>query len=102
MTGSCCEHPESTDWRDRAACIGEDPEIFFPLSDVAAPGAEASLARAVCRRCAVLTACRDWALEHGEDDGIWGATTAAQRRAIRRADRETDKERAPHRRDRQA
>jgi len=85
MTRSCCEHSESDDWRERAACIGEDPEIFFPLSDVAAPGAEASLARAVCRRCAVLVACRDWALEHGEDDGIWGATTAAQRRAIRRA-----------------
>ncbi|AVV44581.1 WhiB family transcriptional regulator [Streptomyces sp. ID05-04B] len=85
MTRSCCEYPEPDDWRDRAACIGEDPEIFFPLSDVAAPGTEASRARAVCRRCAVLLACRDWALEHGEDDGIWGATTAAQRRAIRRA-----------------
>ncbi|MFD9318915.1 WhiB family transcriptional regulator [Streptomyces sp. NPDC060053] len=85
MTGSCREHPATSDWRDQAACVGEDPEIFFPLSDLAAPGAEASLARAVCRRCAVLVACRDWALEQGEDDGIWGATTAAQRRAIRRA-----------------
>ncbi|WP_328476603.1 WhiB family transcriptional regulator [Streptomyces sp. NBC_00377] len=85
MTGSGCEHPETPDWRDQAACVGEDPEIFFPLSDLAAPGTEAALARAVCRRCAVLVACRDWALEHGEDDGIWGATTAAQRRTIRRA-----------------
>ncbi|MDR6974349.1 WhiB family redox-sensing transcriptional regulator [Streptomyces sp. 3330] len=85
MTGSCGEHPATSDWRDQAACLGEDPEIFFPLSDIAAPGTEASLARAVCRRCAVLLACRDWALEHGEDDGIWGATTAAQRRSIRRA-----------------
>ncbi|MFE5402568.1 WhiB family transcriptional regulator [Streptomyces sp. NPDC056580] len=74
-----------SDWRDRAACVGEDPEIFFPLSDLIAPGAEASLARAICRRCPVITDCRTWALDHGEDDGIWGATTAAQRRAIRRA-----------------
>ncbi|MFD9394014.1 WhiB family transcriptional regulator [Streptomyces sp. NPDC060000] len=85
MTGACCGQPATSDWRDQAACVGEDPEIFFPLSDIAAPGTEASLARAVCRRCAVLIPCRDWALEHGEDDGIWGATTAAQRRTIRRA-----------------
>ncbi|WP_314222830.1 WhiB family transcriptional regulator [Streptomyces zaehneri] len=88
MTDPCCEHPATSDWRDQAACVGEDPEIFFPLSDLAAPGTEASLARAVCRRCAVLIDCRDWAVEHGEDDGIWGATTAAQRRSIRRATRE--------------
>ncbi|MGW5537312.1 WhiB family transcriptional regulator [Streptomyces sp. NPDC004009] len=74
-----------SDWRDRAACVGEDPEIFFPLSDLMTPGAEASLARAICRRCPVIIDCRTWALDHGEDDGIWGATTAAQRRSIRRA-----------------
>ncbi|MFF7238999.1 WhiB family transcriptional regulator [Streptomyces collinus] len=78
-------HPTNPAWRDQAACAGEDPEIFFPLVDLSAPGTEASLARAVCRRCPVIIACRTWALDHGEDDGIWGATTAAQRRAIRRA-----------------
>ncbi|MFE9451928.1 WhiB family transcriptional regulator [Streptomyces sp. NPDC006739] len=77
--------PSTSDWRDRAACIGEDPDLFFPLSDLAVPGSETSRAQAVCRRCDVLIACRTWAIEHGEDDGIWGATTATQRRAIRRA-----------------
>ncbi|MGW1861938.1 WhiB family transcriptional regulator [Streptomyces collinus] len=77
--------PARPDWRDRAACVGEDPDIFFPLSDLLAPDAEASLARAICRRCPVIIDCRTWALDHGEDDGIWGATTAAQRRSIRRA-----------------
>ncbi|MGW2866519.1 WhiB family transcriptional regulator [Streptomyces sp. NPDC001205] len=33
----------------------------------------------------MILSCRTWAIEHGEDDGIWGATTASQRRAIRRA-----------------
>ncbi|GAA3502813.1 hypothetical protein GCM10019016_099220 [Streptomyces prasinosporus] len=83
MTG-VHEHTATYDWRDEAACVGEDPEIFFPLSDSAAPGSEASLARAICRRCPVLLACRTWAIERGED-GIWGATTAAQRRSVRRA-----------------
>ncbi|MEV5729079.1 MULTISPECIES: WhiB family transcriptional regulator [Streptomyces] len=78
-------HAAVPDWRDQAACLGEDPEIFFPLSDTLAPGAEARPALAVCRRCRVLLACRSWAVEHGEDAGIWGATTAAQRRAVRRA-----------------
>ncbi|MEU0336727.1 WhiB family transcriptional regulator [Streptomyces sp. NPDC006193] len=81
------------DWRDEAACAGEDPELFFPLSDSVAPDSQASSARAICRRCPVLLPCRSWAIEHGEDDGIWGATTAAQRRAIRRATRRDDPER---------
>ncbi|MER6473174.1 WhiB family transcriptional regulator [Streptomyces collinus] len=86
MTSSSSSgHPTKSNWRHQAACVGEDPEIFFPLVDLPAPGTEASLARSVCRRCPVIIACRTWALDHGEDDGIWGATTAAQRRAIRRA-----------------
>ncbi|MFG2266739.1 WhiB family transcriptional regulator [Streptomyces sp. NPDC048720] len=85
MTGFLPPRPDRSDWRDQAACVGEDPEVFFPLADFSAPGAEASLARAICRRCPVILACRTWAIEQGEDDGIWGATTAVQRRAIRRA-----------------
>ncbi|MGW6007822.1 WhiB family transcriptional regulator [Streptomyces sp. NPDC055210] len=73
-----------SEWCRRAACVGEDPEIFFPLADTLAPGAEARAALTVCRRCPVLLACRSWAIDRGEDAGIWGATTAAQRRAVRR------------------
>ncbi|MEV7246182.1 WhiB family transcriptional regulator [Streptomyces sp. NPDC093248] len=89
MTGFLHPRPERSDWRDQAACIGEDPEVFFPLADFSAPGTEASLARAICRRCPVIIACRTWAIDQGEDDGIWGATTAVQRRAIRRASAES-------------
>ncbi|MFJ5521130.1 WhiB family transcriptional regulator [Streptomyces griseoluteus] len=86
MTCSSSGRPAVSDWRDQASCVGEDPDLFFPLSDLAAPGTEAAPARAICRRCPVIIACRTWALDHGEDDGIWGATTAAQRRAIRRTE----------------
>ncbi|MEH0589633.1 WhiB family transcriptional regulator [Streptomyces sp. B21-106] len=48
------------------------PRSSSPSRTSRPPARRASLARAVCRRCAVLVACRDWALEHGEDDGIWG------------------------------
>ncbi|MCL6671884.1 WhiB family transcriptional regulator [Streptomyces sp. NPDC101209] len=67
-------------WRLRALCVGEDPELFFPLAETERATARA---RAVCRRCPVLLDCRDWAISHGETDGVWGDTTASQRRAIR-------------------
>lgn len=69
-------------WRLRALCVGEDPELFFPLVETDKATARA---RAVCRRCPVLLPCRDWAVRHGETDGVWGDTTASQRRAIRGA-----------------
>ncbi|MFI8191537.1 WhiB family transcriptional regulator [Streptomyces sp. NPDC085946] len=76
--------PDDRGWLLEAACIGEDPELFFPL-DERENDPQVARARAVCRRCRVLLDCRAWALDQGEDAGIWGATTAAQRRAIRRA-----------------
>ncbi|MDT0390933.1 WhiB family transcriptional regulator [Streptomyces dubilierae] len=69
-------------WHAQALCVGEDPELFFPLVETAAATAPA---RAVCRRCPVLIDCRDWAVHNGETDGVWGATTPSQRRALRRA-----------------
>ncbi|GAA3289721.1 WhiB family transcriptional regulator [Streptomyces cinereospinus] len=80
-------------WRGDAACIGEDPELFFPLAEREGDP-QVARARAVCRRCRVLLACRSWAIEQGEDAGIWGATTARQRRAISRATRSAISERA--------
>lgn len=71
-------------WMRDAACLDEDPELFFPLTELDS-NPQVDQARAVCRRCAALLDCRFWAIENGEDAGIWGATTAAQRRAIRRA-----------------
>ncbi|MFF4906364.1 WhiB family transcriptional regulator [Streptomyces sp. NPDC001260] len=69
-------------WRLQALCVGEDPELFFPLAETERATARA---RAVCRRCPVLLDCRDWAIRHGETDGVWGDTTASQRRAIHSA-----------------
>ncbi|MFC9888180.1 WhiB family transcriptional regulator [Streptomyces pilosus] len=69
-------------WHAQALCVGEDPELFFPLVET---DAAAAPARTVCRRCPVLNDCRDWAVRHGETDGVWGATTPDQRRALRRA-----------------
>ncbi|MEU3297558.1 WhiB family transcriptional regulator [Streptomyces longwoodensis] len=74
------------DWRERALCRFEDPDLFFPIgrADNALVLVQTDEAKAVCRRCPVLGRCLQWALDTGPMDGIWGATTEGERRALRR------------------
>jgi WhiB family redox-sensing transcriptional regulator len=74
------------DWRKRAACKDEDPELFFPIGDVGPALPQIDEAKAVCRRCPVVDECLNWALTMGEDDGVWGGMSEDERRAIRRRD----------------
>jgi WhiB family redox-sensing transcriptional regulator len=69
-----------TDWQRRAACRDEDPELFFPTSPAAAA---IWSARAVCRRCPVEGDCLRWALDTGQDHGVWGGMTEEERRDAR-------------------
>lgn len=71
-------------WRESAACRGEDPELFFPIGDGGLAQRQTARARAVCLGCPVMYQCRDWAVRNGETEGVWGGTTAAERRLIRR------------------
>ncbi|MHA6765368.1 WhiB family transcriptional regulator [Streptacidiphilus sp. PAMC 29251] len=72
------------DWRDRAACRTEDPELFFPVGNTGPAMLQVELAKAVCRRCPVLDTCRQWAMETSQESGIWGAMTEEDRRALKR------------------
>jgi WhiB family redox-sensing transcriptional regulator len=72
-------------WRDHAACLGVDPELFFPERG---EWAKAERAKQVCRGCAVQGACLHDAL-HGpqaamDEAGIFGGTTPRERRGLRR------------------
>jgi WhiB family redox-sensing transcriptional regulator len=64
----------------RPACIGVDPEVFFPFESQAA---DVARAKAVCARCPLATDCLEVALGH-RAEGIWGGTTTAEREKIRR------------------
>jgi WhiB family redox-sensing transcriptional regulator len=64
-------------WRQRAACRGVDPDIFYPVSDE-----EAEDAKAICAICPVRQACLEWALTRRESDGVWGGATERERRRI--------------------
>jgi WhiB family redox-sensing transcriptional regulator len=72
------------DWRHRAACRDQDPELFFPVSDMGPGARQAKLAKAVCARCPVRAQCLEYALDNGLDHGIYGGTTESERRALRR------------------
>jgi WhiB family redox-sensing transcriptional regulator len=76
------------DWRNRAACLDEDPELFFPVGSTGPAVEQTERAKAVCQGCEVIAHCLAWALETGQSDGIWGGKTADERRALRRARRQ--------------
>ena len=71
-------------WRDDAACRDADPDLFFPVGTTGPALRHIDEAKRICRACPAQTQCLAWALDHGVTDGVWGATTADERRAIRR------------------
>jgi WhiB family redox-sensing transcriptional regulator len=79
-----CEESYVMDWRHRALCRDEDPELFFPIGNTGPAIVQLEQAKAVCRRCPVTDECLSWALESGQDAGIWGGMGEDERRALKR------------------
>ena len=75
-------------WMDEAACLEEDPELFFPEATSKHKIMQAELAKAVCRRCPVMQTCLMWAIETEQTDGIWGGQNLRQRRYHKRRSEE--------------
>src|SRR5690625_7523494 len=57
------------DWRSRAACLTEDPELFFPIGNTGPALDQNEEANAVCRRSPVVRTCLMSPLETGQDGG---------------------------------
>ncbi len=72
------------DWRSRSACLDEDPELFFPIGNTGPAILQVEEAKQVCRRCDVREQCLAWALEAGQDHGVWGGLGEDERRALKR------------------
>jgi WhiB family transcriptional regulator, redox-sensing transcriptional regulator len=83
------EEWDSMDWRHRAACRDEDPELFFPIGNTGPALLQIEEAKAVCRRCPVIEPCLAWALETGQDAGVWGGMSEDERRALKRRNART-------------
>lgn len=72
-------------WLDQAACLGEDTEVFFPAGTTGRALEQTEQAKAVCRGCAVVTQCLEWALATNQDAGVWGGLSEDERRTLRRS-----------------
>ncbi|WP_424210675.1 WhiB family transcriptional regulator [Streptomyces sp. BI20] len=73
------------DWRTRALCVTEDPDLFFPVGTSGPAVTQTSTAKEVCGPCPVVDRCLDWALRTHEPSGIWGGMTTLERRELIRA-----------------
>jgi WhiB family transcriptional regulator, redox-sensing transcriptional regulator len=78
------ETKRDTSWRDRGACRGLDPQVFYPETDEEAP-----VAKSICNQCQVQTMCLEYALAYREKEGVWGGATERERRRILRQRRRT-------------
>lgn len=68
------------EWMTWAGCRDTDPEVFFPVE-----GGSAEPAKRICStRCPVESECLDWALAHGEDDGVWGGMSERERGRLKK------------------
>lgn len=66
------------DWFVDAACLGADPELFFPER-----GESSREAKAVCAGCPVRTECLEYALSENIIHGIFGGLSIRERRRIK-------------------
>lgn len=75
-------------WRDEAACVGQDLEVFFPETS-----GNCRKARQVCFSCPVRVECLVDSLSHEtfSEFGIRGGLTPEQRRKIVRRKRAQDR-----------
>lgn len=69
---------------DGAACLDEDPELFFPVGETGAALHQFEFARRVCDTCERRTACLEVAIATDAPHGMWGGTTPEERRRMKR------------------
>jgi WhiB family redox-sensing transcriptional regulator len=81
LAGRVLPEPASTgEWDDPALCRQVDPDLFFPDQEKATT----QQAVAICVRCPVRDECLARALDQGERFGVWGGSSEAQRRDLKR------------------
>lgn len=64
------------------------PETFEAAGAAEPLPADVLAAQRLCRDCTVRAGCAQWAVDNGEEWGIWGGLTARQRSVKRRVSRE--------------
>lgn len=81
-------------WQWRAACRGEDANLFFPpshIEDKTQKLLRERQAKSICATCPVRIECLEYAVRTREPHGIWGGLNELERRILIR-ERERDRE----------
>ena len=75
-------------WQYRAACRGEDAEMFFApnyFERKEEKEAREAQAKDICARCPVREECLEYALRNREPHGIWGGLNESERKSLIRS-----------------
>jgi WhiB family transcriptional regulator, redox-sensing transcriptional regulator len=78
--------PAPSGWTQRAACRGEDPDLFYPPKGERGghPALRELVAKRICSACPVHDECAAYALATDERYGVGGGLTASERERRRR------------------
>jgi len=73
-------HPgEDLSWQGRALCAEVDLDLPYP-----GKGANITATKKICARCEVRAECLEFGLKYDLGHGVWGGTSAEERKQIRR------------------
>lgn len=75
-------------WQYRAACRGEDAEMFFApnyFERKEEKEVREAQAKTICARCPVRDECLEYALRNREPHGIWGGLNESERKSLIRS-----------------
>lgn len=68
----------------KPACATVEPELFFPSYTIGGDGERTEeLAKSVCRRCPITSACLEFALHTGDKWAILGGMRPDERAALK-------------------
>lgn len=72
-------------WRELAACKSWDVNAFYQGDGESGLtwDRRKEFARQICQKCVVVNDCLEWALQHGERQGMWGGVDMHEMRKKR-------------------
>ena len=73
------------DWRNKAACLRVDPELFFPIGEkIQSDIDQIEQAKSFCVKCLVKEQCLEYAHEMSQYSEVWGGLSESERKFLKR------------------
>lgn len=83
---------DAENWRARSICRDSNPDLFFPIGTTGQALDQIDAAKAICAECPVREECLEFALATNQESGVWGGTTDDERRRLRKAWRDEQRD----------